>query len=94
MRPTPLYEPDGLMSAGGDHERFDDGLVHNHHWAVTADEAYPSQSQGSSLDESHRGRVLLGAEASAFRGRGEVTYSPDRHDDGLVHNHAWAVTGK
>jgi isocitrate lyase len=89
MRSTPLYAPDGMTGAGRYAEHFDDGLVHNHHWAVTTDEAYPSQ--GSAV-ESGRGTGFAGA--SAIQSRGEATYADDRHDDGLVHNHDWAVTGK
>jgi hypothetical protein len=90
---TPLYARDGMTGAGRHAEHFDDGLVHNHHWAVTADEAYPSHGQ-SSATETNRGRVLMGAEASSFQSRGNATHARDRHDDGLVHNHEWAVSGK
>lgn len=93
MRSIPLYAPDGMTGAGRYAERFDDGLVHNHHWAVTAEEAYPSHSQGSAIASS-RGRVLSGAEASPFQSHVETTCANDHHDDGLVHNHEWAVTGK
>jgi hypothetical protein len=67
--------------------------VHNHHWAVTADEAYPSHSHGSATDTNH-GRVLTRDEASPFQSHRKATYAQDRHDDGLVHNHQWAVTGR
>ena len=33
-------------------------------------------------------------EADQFHDQGEVTEAQDRHDDGLVHNHEWAVTAK
>jgi hypothetical protein len=92
-RSTPLYAPDGMAGAGRYADRFDDGLVHNHHWAVTADEAYPSHSQGSAIEASH-GRILARPEASPFQSYRKAPYAQDRHDDGLVHNHQWAVTGR
>jgi isocitrate lyase len=33
-------------------------------------------------------------EADQFHDQGSVTQAHDRHDDGLVHNHDWAVTAK
>nr|WP_294553527.1 isocitrate lyase [uncultured Rhodopila sp.] len=33
-------------------------------------------------------------EADQFHEHGDVTTASDRHDDGLVHNHEWAVTAK
>jgi isocitrate lyase len=33
-------------------------------------------------------------EADQFHEHGDVTTATDRHDDGLVHNHEWAVTAK
>src|SRR3978361_56928 len=91
MRPTPLYAPDGMTSAGGHADRFDDGLVHNHHWAVTADEAYPSQGSAAGFG---REMVFSSAGNSSFQSHFTSTSSYDRHDDGLVHNHHWAVSGK
>ena len=91
MLPTPLYAPDGMTSIGRHTERFDDGLVHNHHWAVTAEEAYPRTSQGSVI-RGHHGQPVAAAEAARFRGRRETP--DDRHDDGLVHNHHWAVSAE
>ena len=90
MRSTPLYAPDGMTSAGLQAERFDDGLVHNHHWAVSADESYGGQFRGS----AHQRRVLTDADTAAIRRRAAVPHDHDRHDDGLVHNHHWAVSGK
>jgi hypothetical protein len=88
MRSTRLHTQDG-MSAGFCHsERFDDGLVHNHHWAVTADEAYPSHRPAS---ENHRGWAFTTTPMQNHEGEIQVF---DRHDDGLVHNHDWAVSGK
>jgi hypothetical protein len=104
MRLNPLYAPDGMIGgdrcdagssgagsshAGSSGERFDDGLVHNHHWAVTADEAYPSQDQGSVTEY---GRSSF--EASDFQSVGTTGLAHDHHDDGLVHNHHWAVSGQ
>ena len=91
MRLTPLYAPDGMSSAGRFTERFDDGLVHNHHWAVSADEAYPSHSQGSAMDTFH-GWVSTRADAVPAQRLGGTTGHD--HDDGLVHNHEWAVSSK
>jgi hypothetical protein len=94
MRPTPLYAPDGLISTGRYAEQFDDGLVHNHHWAVTTDEAYPCLSQDSATKSNHR-IGFVETEVSPFQSHGSsATQSHDHHDDGLVHNHEWAVTGK
>jgi hypothetical protein len=97
MRLNPLYAPDGMVGAGRSDagrsdadrfgERFDDGLVHNHHWAVSADEAYPSQDQGSVTEDGRS----TGFEASPFRSVGTTVPAYDHHDDGLVHNHHWAV---
>lgn len=89
MRLNPLYAPDGMTSARRSTEYFDDGLVHNHNWAVSADEAYPSQDQGS-VTEYGRGS---GVEISPFQSIG-ATIAHDHHDDGLVHNHHWAVSGQ
>jgi hypothetical protein len=91
MRSTPLYAPDGMMRAGGDLERFDDGLVHNHHWAVTANEVYPSQNRGATTGIDN-GKAFPAIAVAADQST--ATNSHDRHDDGLVHNHDWAVTGK
>ncbi|WP_428536954.1 hypothetical protein [Rhodopila sp.] len=107
---TPLYAPDGMGGFGRRAERFDDGLVHNHHWAVSAEEAYPCTRQAahSQSGECHHGdRVatsnapwlggpgLRGPELHGPRlgGPGETRQAPD-HDDGLVHNHDWAVTAR
>jgi hypothetical protein len=80
-----------MTRVGAQTERFDDGLVHNHHWAVSTDEAYPCNSQGSAMP-SHLGNSVAKADASGLHG--ETTHPDDRHDDGLVHNHDWAVSGK
>ena len=92
MRMTPLYAPDGMSSGGRFTERFDDGLVHNHHWAVSADEAYPSHSQGSPMDTGH-GRASTWDHVTGSRLGGAMN-GHHHHDDGLVHNHDWAVTSK
>jgi hypothetical protein len=88
MRLNPLYAPDGIMSGSRAAERFDDGLVHNHHWAVTADEAYPSQAPLPATERPIRQDV------SPFQSHRGLQHAHDRHDDGLVHNHDWAVSGK
>jgi hypothetical protein len=82
MRSNPLYAPDGMSGGGHTTERFDDGLVHNHHWAVTADEAYPSHGAGSAI------------EPLPLQSYCHEAQTHDRHDDGLVHNHDWAVRGQ
>ncbi|WP_428489269.1 hypothetical protein [Rhodopila sp.] len=93
MRPmcltTPLYAPDGIGGFARRAERFDDGLVHNHHWAVTAEEAYPCTRQASAT-HGHCGDSLATSNQSWRRGAGETRPAHD-HDDGLVHNHDWAV---
>jgi hypothetical protein len=90
MRFAPVYAPDGMMSAGHTVDRFDDGLVHNHHWAVSADEAYPSHDHGPT-DRHHASREVHATSTERFS---EPTHTYDRHDDGLVHNHDWAVSDK
>ena len=85
---TPNYQPDG-MTGGHAAERFDDGLVHNHHWAVTGDEKYPDHNRGLVTERRLR---WVGISTSHTQGR--ATPEHDRHDDGLVHNHDWAVSGK
>jgi outer membrane receptor protein involved in Fe transport len=105
MRSTLLYAPDGMTSAGmgstgmtsngmgsnGRHaERFDDGLVHNHHWAAGSDDAYGGHGHGG----AHQRRILTDADMVAIRRRAAVAHDHDRHDDGLVHNHHWAVSGR
>jgi hypothetical protein len=70
----------GRSDAASLGERFDDGLVHNHHWAVTADEAYPSHGQSSVI------------EVSPWESHSPTAPAHDDRDEGLVHNHHWAVT--
>ena len=124
MRPisltTALYACDGMGGFGHRAERFDDGLVHNHHWAVSAEEAYPCSRQAAhgQYGESHHGERVATSNASWLggprlgrpglggpglggpglqgpggRGPGETRQASD-HDDGLVHNHHWAVTAR
>jgi hypothetical protein len=88
-RLTVLYAPDGMAGAGRYTERFDDGLVHNHHWAVTTDEEYPSYNEGPAI-EGIRTWVTTG---TSFPG-GRVHAAQTDRDDGLVHNHEWATSGK
>jgi hypothetical protein len=85
---NPVFAPDGMTSINFTtdrfdyaSDRFDDGLVHNHHWAVSTDEAYPSRHQGQPIDD-----------ASPYQVHDHDPYTSDRHDDGLVHNHGWAIT--
>ncbi len=87
MRFNPLYAPDGMTSGGSSAERFDDGLVHNHHWAVSAAEAYPSHNPVPASARYFR------QEFSPFQSHRHNPHAHDRHDDGLVHNHNWAVSG-
>jgi hypothetical protein len=89
-RLNPLYAPDGMVGAGRSAERFDDGLVHNHHWAVSANEAYPSQGQGSVTEYGRS----TGFDASPLQSQSTPVLAHDHHDDGLVHNHHWAVSGQ
>ena len=110
MRSTPLQAPDRMTSAGGNPERFagirqnyapadaaqpedrhDDGLVHNHGWAVSGkfDTVAKAVSGGTfsitAFPGSTKARQLHDHEA---------VQANDHHDDGLVHNHEWAVSGK
>ncbi len=88
MRSIPLYAPDGMSGGGRYAERFDDGLVHNHHWAVTSDDAYPADNQGSAIEHGQRWGAVPTPQS-----RRHAAPAHDRHDDGLVHNHGWAVSG-
>ena len=102
MRPIcltmPFCSPDGMGGFARQAERFDDGLVHNHHWAVSAEEAYPCTRQasaghghwGDSVATSWQGR----AGATSWRRGAVETGSAHDHDDGLVHNHDWAVRAR
>jgi hypothetical protein len=83
-----MYAPDGMAGGGHSAERFDDGLVHNHHWAVSADETYPCHGGGSAVEN----RSEWDFQASPAQSYDADAH--DRHDDGLVHNHDWAVTGR
>jgi hypothetical protein len=100
MRSTPLYAPDGMAGTRGApqrfsfdavqaHERHDDGLVHNHNWAVTADIGAMAGLGETSFIPTFTGS----SEAARSRDHG-TPQAHDRYDDGLVHNHDWAVTGK
>ena len=93
MRLTQVYAPDGMASSSRHEDRFDDGLVHNHHWAVTTDEAYPCHGRGAAAETEH-GYAFAGVVVSPMQSFGQTTHDHDRHDDGLVHNHDWAVSGK
>lgn len=98
MRSTPLYAPDGMMTAGRSTERFvgtaaserdDDGLVHNHAWATSGDVNKPATSGGMFSTTAFSRQP----QKARFHHHTPVQ-SDDRHDDGLVHNHEWAVSGK
>jgi hypothetical protein len=96
-----------MTSAGGDPERFrpgyrqahvvraedrhDDGLVHNHGWAMsgTSNTVAMAASGGTFATMAFSGS----AKADRFSGH-DAVWTEDRHDDGLVHNHEWAVSGK
>lgn len=100
MRSTPLYAPDGMMTADRGTERFagtaahdrdDDGLVHNHGWATSGDAGGTAPRPSSGMFST--------APFSSFPQTARFHHQPtvskdDRHDDGLVHNHEWAVSGK
>jgi hypothetical protein len=100
MRSTPLYAPDGMAGAGSDrqrfeldamqaHERYDDGLVHNHNWAVTTNFDAKGILGGTPFT-----RAFAGSAGTARFHEQDAVQAHERYDDGLVHNHDWAVTGK
>jgi hypothetical protein len=95
-----VYQPDGMTSAGFDydrftfvgvhaHERHDDGLVHNHNWAVSK-----SDDAMESFRAARSSSVLAGWTEVGRFADDSSDRQDDRYDDGLVHNHEWAVTGK
>lgn len=59
------------------HERDDDGLIHSHAWASTA-------NPGPSCPDRQQ--------AAQLRHHMEVVLPHERHDDGLVHGHRWAAS--
>jgi hypothetical protein len=110
MRSIPLYAPDGMTSTRGNLQRFagnkrdymladvvrvedrhDDGLVHNHGWAMSgeSDTAARAVPGGTFSTAPFAGSATV----DRFRAR-DTVWAEDRHDDGLVHNHEWAVSGK
>jgi hypothetical protein len=99
MRSTPLYAPDGMMTAGRDTDRFvgtaaserdDDGLVHNHTWATSENANNPAATPGGMFPTIAFSRR---PQMARFHHQAPAQ-THDRHDDGLVHNHQWAVTGR
>jgi formaldehyde-activating enzyme involved in methanogenesis len=100
-----LYAPDGMRMAGATgasngksvasshmavvlpHERHDDGLVHNHTWASR--EAHHRPDVGAGYFAAPATQVSA-AEPMPHAHTGSA--AEDRYDDGLVHNHNWAVT--
>ena len=106
MRSTQLYAPDGMMRGsaplGAEAERFagntwhDDGLVHNHNWAVgaTMPARHPRPAGGGYFGAVAM-RVPASTEAARFHDEAVGhAVAEDDHDDGLVHNHDWAVSAK
>lgn len=100
MRSIPLYAPDGLMTAGRGTERFvgtaahdrdDDGLVHNHAWAKSGDVGGTAPRPSNVMFPT---MPFSGSPKMAVFHRQPTVSMDDRHDDGLVHNHEWAVSGK
>ena len=94
MRSSPNYAPDGMASIGdtlGRHrpgtvrqqDWYDDGLVHNHNWAVTTNIGVMMGVAGRSFAGS------VPSTSVDLRPRRSVD---DTYDDGLVHNHDWART--
>ena len=76
------------------HERHDDGLVHNHAWAASEN----AEADGATA-QREAGDGYFGATPIAVpRGQSSTTEAARTreadHDDGLVHNHEWAVSGK
>ena len=68
MRSTSQPSPDGINGIGRSAESFDDGLVHNHHWAATSNEEHPVHGQDSVM-EYYRKRIYTGAKASPSQSR-------------------------
>lgn len=100
MRSTTLYAPDGMTSAGSDPMRFvgttanehqDDGLVHNHGWATSGKVATVAMAASGGMFSTKAPSWSPGV--AQVRDHAAMP-AQDRHDDGLVHNHAWAVSGK
>lgn len=85
MRSTQVYAPDGMTGFGAGRgrvdDRFDDGLVHNHNWAASAQDG-PSPAGSAGMPAGSRFRAY------------DAVQAHERFDDGLVHNHDWAVGGK
>lgn len=93
MHITPVSAHNGMAHSGRiaqryEDDRFDDGLVHNHNWAVNADDDAMVTERGS-FQPAYVGGMQ--PDRSDVRASSEAD---DRFDDGLVHNHDWAVSGK
>ncbi|HEX2943908.1 MAG TPA: hypothetical protein VHO91_22820 [Rhodopila sp.] len=71
------------------HDRHDDGLVHAHAWAVTTADR-PCDSRTGYFETA----VAPIARSATANPAGSFAHMDDRYDDGLVHNHDWAVSGK
>ena len=69
-------------------DRQDDGLVHNHGWAVSGrfDRVTKGISGGSAFAAS---AIVRSPKLDSFHAHDEVWA-----DDGLVHNHTWACSTK
>lgn len=88
MRSTALYAPDGMTGAGmvRVEDRHDDGLVHNHAWAMSG--------KFDTVAKAVPGRMASNASFVAPARVDRSVHADDRYDDGLVHNHHWAVSGQ
>jgi hypothetical protein len=75
------------------HERHDDGLVHGHRWA-TSDSAHPGHRPAAARVAGATFGVPMPVSSTRYHHRFEAIQPDDRYDDGLVHNHDWAVTGR
>jgi hypothetical protein len=91
-----------MMSAGGTAERFvgttasecyDDGLVHNHAWATSGNAASAARAPACGMLSTMV--FSWSPKVTQFHHNEHATVpAHERHDDGLVHNHEWAVSGK
>ncbi|HQT79882.1 MAG TPA: hypothetical protein PLD10_22800 [Rhodopila sp.] len=74
------------------HERHDDGLVHNHAWAVTT--AHRPRETGAGYFETAAMPATAGSSPTTRAHAFDRAQLDERYDDGLVHNHHWAVTAE
>jgi hypothetical protein len=77
-----------MRSTSQAHDRYDDGLVHNHNWATTDTFGATTTSEGTPFTRAFTGSI------DRARSQDYSTRAQEPFDDGLVHNHDWAVTGK